>query len=133
MEISTNELGYEEISLYDERTKRAGTYYAATIEVSYEEDNDQFNIFLWKAGDFIESVYDDWDMEEWLFVKLKHGKDLVELCCTDAGIKPPEGQYHYHHVFDVLYRIYNGDKDAFTKLKKLMERRNFPHKFDYYY
>ncbi len=133
MDIKKNAEGYEEITLFETKLKREDYYSATSIEVAYEPDKDRFNIFLWKAGDTIEKIYGDWDIEEWLFVKLKHGKKLVKLCCDQGNFKSPKGQYNYRHVFEVLHRLYAEDDDAFYKLKKLMEKNDLPHKFDYYH
>ncbi len=133
MQVKKNEQGYEQITLYEKEIKREDFYAGEALEVTYEKDKDQFNIFFWRAGDTVKKIYGDFDAEEWLFVKLKHGEELVRICCDFAGIKPPKGKYNYRHVFEVLHRIYAEDKDAFHKLKRLMERKKLPHKFDYYH
>lgn len=130
MELKTNRQGHAYITIFETETKSEGSYYGRGIQVYIEPE--RFNIFAWTAGDVVKDMYDDFDLEEWLFVRLEDGRALMNLCCKDAGIEPPKGDYSPYMVLDALYRIYEGQDDAFERLKHLMKHNKFPHQFQFY-
>ena len=130
MELKKSHEGHTYVTLYDETVKRDDYYYGRAIEVFLEPD--RFNIFGWTAGNVVKEFYDDFDLEEWLFVKLEHGRDLITLCCEHNDTEPPHGDYSPFMVLDTLHRIYGGQDDAFEQLKELMKENNFPHEFQFY-
>ena len=130
MELKKSAEGHTYVTLYKTEVRREDFYHGRGIEVYIEPE--RFNIFAWTAGDVVKDMYDDFDLEEWLFIKLEDGPALIALCCRNADIDPPKGDYSPYMVLDTLSRIYEGQDDAFEQLRDLMKNNKFPHEFQFY-
>ena len=130
MNLTKNAQGHEKITLFNWENEKEHEYFSRRIEIILEPE--RFTMFVCTAGDVIKQKYGDFDLEEWLFVKLEDGPALIALCCNDSGIDPPRGDYTPYMVLDTLSRIYEGQDDAFEQLRDLMKNNKFPHEFQFY-